>query len=85
MRARRLGVRVAAVAVAGAIGLGVAAGPASAMPDNRCAYAASRSDMAAAIMQEATSYQLWSAAYDLWLAAEEYLERWCADPGFPVG
>jgi hypothetical protein len=79
MNARRLALRVATVGVIAIGGVGIASSPAMAERDDGCAYAASRSDMAAAIMDETlgTNFPLWNAAYTLWLAAENYLDQYC--------
>jgi hypothetical protein len=35
------------------------------------------SDLGARTLQDATTYDLWSAGYTLWLAAERYLDGFC--------
>jgi hypothetical protein len=79
MNARGLALRGATVGVLAVAGLGIAAAPAASAPrEDPCVYASRMSDMGAATMQSATTYELWSAAYTLWLVSEDFLERFCS-------
>jgi hypothetical protein len=76
MNVRRTVTKIAAVGILAGSGVAIAAGPASAMPNN-CQAMHSASLRAARYMDEAGSVQAWNLAYDMWLLAENYLDSYC--------